>query len=79
MIEETENLVLIHLREVRAKLEGFDTRFGGVEARLDKMDKDFETLRFQLTHTFGMANTQALRADEKADARSRCTIGPTSG
>ena len=70
MTEETENLVLVHLREIRAKLESHDVRFSGLEARLDKMDKGFETLRFQLTHTFGlagMANTQALRADERAD------------
>jgi hypothetical protein len=58
MTEETENLVLIELREIRAKLEGLDR----LEARFDKMDKGFETLRFQRTHTCGMAgmaNTQA--------------------
>ena len=63
MTEETENLVLIQLRDIRAKLETF-------EARFDKIDKDHDTFRFQLTHTFGIAgiaNTQAYRADEKAD------------
>ena len=70
MTEETENLVLVQLRDIRSKLEGLDGRFARMEQRFDNMDKGFETLRFQLTHTFGiagMANTQAIRADEKAD------------
>jgi hypothetical protein len=70
MTEETENLVLVQLHDIRVKLESVDGLCARIEAHIDKMDKGFETLRFQLTHTFGMAgmaNTQALRADEKAD------------
>ena len=66
MADETEHLVLVQLREIRVKLEALDR----LENRMEKIEKGFETVRFQLTHTFGlagMANTQAMRADEKAD------------
>ena len=41
-----------------------------MDARFDKMDKDHDLFRFQLTHTFGiagMANMQAARATEVSD------------
>ena len=73
MAEVIESLVLVRLREIRAKLVGLDR----LEGRFDKFEKVFDTLRLQLTHTFrlaGMANTQALRAeDNKGTRNDRCT------
>ena len=70
MTEETTNLVLVQLREIRGKLETFEARFDKMDGRFDKMDKDHELFRFQVTHTYGhagMANTQAMRASDMAD------------
>ena len=64
MAAESDNLVLVHLREIRADIER-------IFQKLDKLDKDFDTFKYQLTHTFGlagMANLQAQQADTKADA-----------
>ena len=71
MAKEPDNLVLVLLREMRATLETHATRFDAIDKRLEKMDKDNEIFKFQLTHVFGlsgMGNIHAQQADTKADA-----------
>ena len=70
MAKEPDNLVLVHLREIRSKLDDHDKRFDQVDKRFDKIDKDFDTFKFQLTHALGiagMANLHAQHAEAKAD------------
>ena len=67
MAAESDNLVLVQLREMRVDIGRI---FQKLE-KLDKLDKDFDTFKYQLTHTFGlagMANLQSQQVDAKADA-----------
>ena len=71
MAAESDNLVLILLREIRADIARIFQKLEQHDRRFDKVDKDFDTFKYQLTHTFGlagMANLQSQQADAKADA-----------
>lgn len=70
MAREPDNLVLAQLREIRADIGQIKTKLEEHDRRFDKLDKDNETFKYQLTHTFGlagMANLQSQLAREKAD------------
>jgi phage shock protein A len=74
MAKEPDDLVLIHLREMRAEMAGIRSEIGNVKAeqgqRFDSIDKTLETLKFQMTYTYGadgIANMTGLHAEAKAD------------
>lgn len=70
MAREPDNLVLAQLREIRVDIGQIKTKLDKVEAKVDKLDKDNETFKYQLTHTFGlagMASLQSQLAQDKAD------------
>ena len=70
MAREPDNLVLMQLREIRGGLDQISSKLEEHDRRFDKIDKDNETFKFQLTHTFGlagMANLQSQLAQERAD------------
>ena len=63
MANEPDNLVLVMLREIRVKQDA-------MQETLSKLDKGFETFKFQLTHAFGlasMANLQSLHTETKLE------------
>lgn len=71
MANDSDNLVLRMLREIRAKqdehsakFEHIDTRFDRTDARLDTMSKDLEEVRFQVTYGLGVASINHLKARE---------------
>jgi hypothetical protein len=71
MANEPDNLILIHLREIRHTLaehsERFvqiDKRFNDVDKRFNEMDKRFDEMRLLLGHTIGVAQSSYLRAQE---------------
>jgi hypothetical protein len=74
MANETDNLILTQLREIRAqlnKLDEHDKRFDAIDRRFDGIDKTLETLKFQMTYTYGaagLAGVNSLGAEAKADA-----------
>ena len=74
MAKEPDTLVLIHRREMRAKMDTMDAKFDAVKAeqslRFDTIDKTLESLKFQTTYIYGaagIANMTGLQAEAKAD------------
>jgi hypothetical protein len=57
MANDADNLALVMLRDIRAKLDEHDARFDAIkkrfDQRFDKVETEFETFKFQLTHIFG--------------------------
>jgi hypothetical protein len=72
MTEDAENIVLVQLREISARLDGIDACCVRMETRLgkiDKLDHDNEALRSQLNtivELAGAATRRARAADAKA-------------
>ena len=75
MAKEPDTLVLIHRREMRAKMDTMDAKFDAVKAeqslRFDTIDKTLGSLKFQTTYIYGaagIANMTGLQAEAKAKA-----------
>jgi hypothetical protein len=71
MANETDNLILAQLREIRATLTDHGKRFDAIDRRFDGIDKTLETLKFQMTYTYGaagLAGVNSIGAESKADA-----------
>ena len=58
MADEPENLVLVQLREIRAKLEKLDV----LEKRFDQLDERFDELRGHVAYSLGLGTMSDLRA-----------------
>ena len=74
MTDEPDNVVLRMLRDIRAKLDKLDehdTRFDGVDRRLDKIDKTLELMKYQIAQSLGLAmaaNLAATHTGERVDS-----------
>ena len=71
MADEPENLVLVQLRDIRAKLGEIDElkrRFDLVDKRFDRLDKNFDEMRVYVNHALGLGTMNDLKARE-LDAR----------
>ena len=62
MANEAENLVLIQLREIRAKLEKLE-KLDSLERRLDAFKAEADQWKGYITHIFGLASMSNLRND----------------
>ena len=60
MTDETANLVLIQLREIRAKLDTLEQRF-------DKSDKHAEEMRGYVAHALGLCPVNHLKSENIGD------------
>ncbi len=72
MTEETENLMLGQLREIRAKLDGLDrleTRLAATDVRVDKIDRGLDSFRALMSDTVGLAGAASRRA-KQAEAKA---------
>lgn len=67
MTDETANLVLIQLREIRAKLAEHDARFDKLEKRFDKADKHAEEMRGYVAHALGLCSVNHLKSENIDD------------
>lgn len=71
MAVESDNLVLAHLREIRADIGQMKSKLEDHDRRFDGLDKTLETIKFQMTYTYGtagIANVNSIGAEAKADA-----------
>jgi hypothetical protein len=64
MANESENLVLVQLREIRATLAEHSARFDRIDERFAQMDRRFDEMRLLLGHTIGVATTAYVRSQE---------------
>jgi uncharacterized coiled-coil protein SlyX len=71
MADEPDNLVLVHLREIRATLaehstrfDRMDERFAQIDERFAQVDRRFDEMRLLLGHTIGLSTTANLRSQE---------------
>ena len=67
MADEPDNLVLVHLREIRAKLEEHDRRFDSMEKRFDKLDKRLDDTHETAIFGVGLAAMANHKLDRLAD------------
>jgi hypothetical protein len=79
MTQEPDNLVLVHLREMRGQLQGITTRLDGITAKLEEHDRRFEQIDkrfddFQLlvSHSVGLGATNFMKSREN-DQRHEAT------
>lgn len=70
MAKEPDNLVLTMLREIRGDIRDMKSKLEEHDKRFDGVDKNLDSMRYQMTHILGiagMSNISAVRAEEKAD------------
>jgi hypothetical protein len=75
MAEEPVDLILVLLREIRAKLDAHDKRFDEHDHRFDEHDKRFDRLdqrldemRLYVNHALGLGTVAGLK-DQEMDVR----------
>jgi hypothetical protein len=61
MANEPDNLVLVHLREIRAVQADHSAQFARINERLDQMDKRFEDFHELTSHTLRLSTSNDLR------------------
>ena len=62
-MDERNDLVLRMLRDIRTKLDKLDEhdrRFDAIDARFADVDKQLETIKYQLTYSLGLSGTANL-------------------
>jgi hypothetical protein len=64
MANEPDNLVLVHLREIRAVQADHSAQFARINERLDQMDKRFEDFHELTSHTLRLSTSNDLRMRE---------------
>ena len=70
MVEEPINLVLVQLREIRAKLDEHDGRFNQIDKHMVRMDKQLRDIETEVTHSLGLGTASLTRmrvATDKVD------------
>ena len=60
MADEPENLVLVQLREIRAKLAKLDEH----DQRFDRLDQHAEVTRYFVRHALGLGGMNEIKARE---------------
>ncbi len=68
---DIENLVLEHLRAIRADLIGVKDRLGAVESRLSSLEITTAAIRRDLAHMYGDVVEQHTRFDQLASRVER--------
>ncbi len=65
MADDPDNLVLVQLREIRAKLEKLEKleKLDRLERHFDDMKRDFHEWKGYVTHILGLASLNNLRND----------------
>jgi hypothetical protein len=61
MANEPDNLVLVHLREIRATLADHSARFDRMDGRFDQLDKRFEDFHELTSHALRLSTSNDLR------------------
>ncbi|MEZ5582640.1 MAG: hypothetical protein R3F37_07630 [Candidatus Competibacteraceae bacterium] len=64
MTDETENLVLEHLRAIRAKQDDHGERLGRIESRLSSLETTVAGMRRDLAHMYGDTVEGHTRMDQ---------------
>ena len=73
MAEVPDNIVLVQLREIRAKLESIgriEKKLDEHDKRFDRLDEHFEEMRLYVNHALGLGTVNDLKARE-IDARQK--------
>jgi hypothetical protein len=71
MADDTDQLVVAHLREIHAKLQGIATKLEEHDRRFDRNDKSLESVRPTVEDTLGLATlrqTEMSRPQAHRDA-----------
>ncbi len=74
MTSDVENLILVHLREMRAKMDSFEKRMDGFEARFDSLDKRFDELRGYVSFALGQGQMNFLKSNELEEITRAHTV-----
>jgi hypothetical protein len=64
MAQEPDNIVLVHLREMRVQLEGITTQLQGIAAKLQEHDRRFDDFHLLANHALGLGTVNQFRARE---------------
>ncbi len=64
MPDEPENLVLVQLREIRAKLDKLDALERSMDRRFDLIDKRFDEMRSYVYYSLGLGTANQLKTAE---------------
>ncbi len=71
MAQEPDNLVLVHLREMRGEIQGIKVQLEGVtgkleehDRRFDQIDKRFDDFQLLVSHSVGLGATNFLKSQE---------------
>jgi hypothetical protein len=60
VVDEPNNIVLVMLREIRAKQDEHSGRFDGIEDRIRNMEKYLEQLPRRVTYSLGQSTDTQL-------------------
>ena len=64
MTSDVENLILVHLRELRGQIGGMDQRLDRFERRFDTMEARFDELRGYVSFALGQGQMNFLKGNE---------------
>ena len=67
MSEEPDNVVLRHLREIRAMQDEHSGHFEGLEAPLDRVEKQLSGLQNVVTYSLGQSTETQFRQSQKLE------------
>jgi len=65
MAKDPENLVLVMLREIRAKQDEHSERFAGIETELADVKKQLSSMSKVVTYSLGQTSETQLRQTEQ--------------
>jgi hypothetical protein len=79
MAQEPDNLVLVHLREMRGEIQGIRVQIQGITAKLeehdrrfDQIDRRFDDFQLLVSHSVGLGATNFMKSREN-DQRYEAT------
>jgi hypothetical protein len=70
MANESDNLVLVLLREMRSSFDKVTSKLAEHDARFDKLEKSFEQFKVHSTYAMGLAsstNLQCMHTEAKVE------------
>jgi tetrahydromethanopterin S-methyltransferase subunit G len=65
MADEPQNMVLVMLRDIRAKQDEHSTHFEQIETRLDDVEKQLEDYKKIVRYSLGQSSETQLRQAEQ--------------
>ena len=65
MADEPDNIVLVMLREIRAKQDEHSERFDRLEARMQHIEKQFDSLSKVVTYSLGQSTEAQFRQSQQ--------------